>query len=457
MATTREQSEAYSYENRRRATSLIRGTDEAMHDPRRRLNRALAGGLAIGVLIAAGFGVVGWLGGGRGPGLPDSGAVVASGSGDRYVMSDGVAHPALNLASALLVGGGTVTTVKPSALEEVPRGLPVGIPFAPDALPAAEALTEEEWTVCAVPPSAEGVAPRVAAYVGIRLSPAESADVVVQDPSGASWLVSGGQRFLMPDSARTMLGLQRAAAVRLPTEVLATVPEGPALSIPSAVDGAGAVPAFRLPGEVKVGDLVHTDGVNPQHYLVHRDGLASITPLVHRLMSAHATADHLLPAGVAATAPQVGAGPGEALWPDAVPEVVELSRNQPMCVSTPPGSTPGDTPWRVVVHTPARMPEPAKAVSAADGAALGLLSAIHVPPGSGAVVRASTAAGTAGTHTLITDAGLAYPFSSPEAVRRLRYDPATAPSVPKPFVDLLPAGPVLDPAAAALEHRGEGR
>ena len=65
MASTREQAEAYAYENRRRTTSLIRGADEARLDPRRRLNRALSGGVAIGILIMAGFGIAGWLGGMR--------------------------------------------------------------------------------------------------------------------------------------------------------------------------------------------------------------------------------------------------------------------------------------------------------------------------------------------------------------------------------------------------------
>ena len=106
MASTKEQAEAYNYEGRRQATSLMTGRDEARTDPRRRINRVTVGGVLIGILVMAGFGIAGFLGAGRGPALPESGAVLVAGSGDRYVIVDGRLHPALNLASALLVGGG---------------------------------------------------------------------------------------------------------------------------------------------------------------------------------------------------------------------------------------------------------------------------------------------------------------------------------------------------------------
>lgn len=60
MVTTRDQVEAYTYESRRQVTSLMLGADEAVTDPRRRLNRSTIGGTVIAVLLIAGF-----LGGGR--------------------------------------------------------------------------------------------------------------------------------------------------------------------------------------------------------------------------------------------------------------------------------------------------------------------------------------------------------------------------------------------------------
>ena len=48
MATTKEQAEAYGYEGRRQATTLVTGQDEARTDPRRRINRVTAAGVLIG-------------------------------------------------------------------------------------------------------------------------------------------------------------------------------------------------------------------------------------------------------------------------------------------------------------------------------------------------------------------------------------------------------------------------
>ena len=81
MPTTKEQAEAYNYEGRRQATSLMTGHDEARNDPRRRINRVTVGGVLIAILLMAGFGLAGFLGAGRGPALPQSGAVLVAGSG----------------------------------------------------------------------------------------------------------------------------------------------------------------------------------------------------------------------------------------------------------------------------------------------------------------------------------------------------------------------------------------
>jgi hypothetical protein len=69
-------------------------------------------------------------------------------------------------------------------------------------------------------------------------------------------------------------------------------------------------------------------------------------------------------------------------------------------------------------------------------------------------VRGTTAAGADGGYHLISDAGLRFPFSSADALARLQYQESQAKPVPMSFVTLLPAGPVLDPKAAAVEHAG---
>ncbi|PCG81338.1 type VII secretion protein EccB [Streptomyces sp. WZ.A104] len=466
MATTRELAEAHAYENKRQATGLFRGADEALRDPRRRLNRSLAGGVAVGILIMAGFGIAGWLGGGRGPSLPQNGAVVVSGSGDRYVVSEGTVHPALNLTSALLVGGGKVTEVRRAALDKAPRGLPVGIPAAPDALPERGDLAKDPWTVCTVPATdTEGEA-RTHVYVSVAqaapardLSAARSATVLVEAPGGGLWLLAEGRRYRLSEGVAATLGLQRTARVPLPDALLATVPEAPAIILPKTANG-GATTA-RLPVDAAVGDVVHSDldGVNPQFYTVRTDGLVAVSELVYALLRATDVTEHTLTPVQAVKAPRsTAAAPGDPAWPERLPKADRLDRGRPLCVSTPAGSAPGNAAWEAVVHLPATLPEPKglAAVSPADGTGLGAVSGVYVRPGRGAVVRSTASAGAGGTYTLVTDAGTAYPFATAEAVERLRFTPDEAPALPAPFVDLLPRGPVLDPRAAAVEHRGEG-
>jgi ESX secretion system ATPase EccB len=288
MATTREQADVYTYANRRMSTSLLRGTDEARLDQRRRVNRSLGGGVAVGILIMAGFGIAGWLGGGNGPDLPTSGAVVVGDSGDPYVIVDGVAHRALNLASALLVAGGELTEVRQSPLDEARRGLPVGIQGAPDALSDADDLVDEDWTLCKAlgvrRPSDPDRALRLRA--GLR----RGREIRVRGNGGGAGrgrpavAADGGLAF------RDGAGHQRHAGPADGTGAAAPGDHrhrsrGPEIEIPEP--GSGDEPDVELPFEARVGDVVQTGdgGTGRQHFVVCPDGLVPVSPLVHILLA----------------------------------------------------------------------------------------------------------------------------------------------------------------------------
>jgi type VII secretion protein EccB len=454
MATTREQVAAYDYESRRRVTSLVLGADEAGRDPRRRLNRTLFGSAIIGVLVMAGFGIAGLLGGGRGPALPESGAVLVKGSGDRYVVVDGVLHPALNLSSALLVGGGTLTEVRASALDGKPRGLPVGIANAPDNLP--DRLTTGAWTVCVLPSDSQVVLPQVEVLIGLAAPTAGvlgNYGAVVASQGQASWLISQGRRYRLTGNTRTALGLQRTRQLEIPGQVLDTVPEGPEIAIPQVPRGER--PGVPLPVQAVVGDLVRSDVTGqPEYFLVRADGLTPISGLTYQLLAAGG--GRTVDAGTAnvASAPQsTQVSPGPAGWPDRVPTAVDPQRGQPLCVSTVPGRPAGDAPWSATVSLPAAMPDQ-PSVATKTGDLPGVATSVAIEPGTGALVLATTSAGEDGGYTLVTESGQRFPIASPDAVARLHLNPAAASHLPLPFVALLPAGPTLDPDAAAQEFPG---
>src|ERR1700754_1703294 len=327
MATTREQAEAYNYEGRRQATSLMTGEDEARSDPRRRINRVTAAGVLVGVLVMAGFGIAGFLGAGRGPGLPESGAVLLSGTGDRYVVIEGRLHPALNLASALLVGGGSTTQVRASRLDSLPRGLPVGIPDAPAALPQPQRLTDAPWTVCAVPSGAPTLPPDVTVEIGIpepTVGRIESGTAVVAvSGDGTPWLLHDGRRYRLVDNAPVLLGLQAAVPVRLPDPLLDLLPEAAPIALPALPD-RGA-PVEGVPSEWVAGDLLRVvaGGALRQSFAVLGDGLSPVSDLTAALLIAsgghEVTAS---PAAVSAARQSSAPRPGRRDWPEMVPRVV---------------------------------------------------------------------------------------------------------------------------------------
>jgi type VII secretion protein EccB len=457
MATTRDHVAAYDYESRRRVTSLVLGADEAGRDPHRRLNRTGFGSLILAVLVLAGFGIAGLLGGGRGPALPDSGAVLVKGTGDRYVVVDGVVHPALNLSSALLVGGGTLTEVRASTLDGKPRGLPVGIPQAPDGL--SRRLATGPWTVCVLPSDSRVVPPQIEVLIGLPTPTAAvltgNAAVIAVD-GGASWLVTLGRRYRLTGNTATVLNPQGARSVPVPGRVLDTLPEGPEIAIPAVA--SGGPPSVALPVRANVGDVIQTQvgGQPPTYYLVRPDGLTRITPLTARLLlaahSALVTAD---PAAGNAP-PSRYPSPDQPGWPKEVPSPLDPARGQPLCLSSTPGAPPGDAPWRVTASLPPALPslDGIRPVATNAGGSPGTATSVAITPGTAALVLATTTAGADGGYNLITESGQRFPITSADAVARLQFAPASASRLPLPFVALLPSGPALDPQAAAREYTG---
>jgi type VII secretion protein EccB len=269
--------------------------------------------------------------------------VPVAGSGDRYVIVDGRLHPALNLASALLVGGGELTEVRPDVLDALPRGLPVGIPEAPDALPRPERLTTADWSVCTVPAAAPTLPPQVTLRVGVA-EPTEGVltaalAMLVGADDGALWLLDQGVRHRLDGPTPVLLDVQRTAPVRLPPAVLDTVPAGSVVGVP-VVDGVGEPAAGTA---WLVGDVVRVGETLRGAYVVQRGGLSPVSEFTATLLvNASAPVRQAMSAqvGTASGAPAVGA----ADWPDVPPTQVGPQFSLPVCFSTTPARRRMDAP-----------------------------------------------------------------------------------------------------------------
>jgi Type VII secretion system ESX-1, transport TM domain B len=113
-------------------------------------------------------------------------------------------------------------------------------------------------------------------------------------------------------------------------------------------------------------------------------------------------------------------------------------------------ATAGGPPRLAVVSPAPTAPGERRSVrTATDGAAPA--DWIAVPAGRGVVVEALAGPNSpSGALALVTDVGLRYPVPSRDVLATLGYARATPQRLPAALVALLPSGPALDPAAAAL-------
>jgi type VII secretion protein EccB len=455
MATRREQLQAYRFVTRRIVSAMLSGDPESSDRPMRRLGLAVFGSVMVGTIVFAGIGVYGLLRPGGSSSWKTSGSlVVERETGARFVYTKGTLSPVINYASARLLLGSPdaqPTTVSAASLAGVPRGKPVGIPGAPDSLPAANRLVGMPWSVCSSPQFANSTSLATEVMVGRGLpggtSLAGQGLVVSQDTAaGAKYLLWHDHRLRIPgDTERATLDLAGAQVTVVSQALLNSVPEGPDLAAPK-IPGAGQDGRTVNGAAHQIGD-VFTDGTN--FYVLVKDGLAAISPVLEKLLTARGAAVTKVPpsalGGLLSTAKVAPDG-----LPDTIPTALSLTGPQPAVCTAYLSSG-------VRVETYQQAPsqfdtEDSTAAGVSPSAQNPVLTAqkVIVPGGRGALVRSEPAPGvTTATTTvyLVTDQGYKFPLqqdSKANAVTALGYASAHPVPVPWSILDLIPTGPTLD-------------
>lgn len=454
MTTRRDQLQSYQFMTQRVISAFVMRETDPQQSPLRRGVGALFGGLMVAVLLAAGVGVYGLLTkvGGDTWRKPGS-VVIEKESGATYVYLDGRLHPTLNYASALLSAGRPgvpVARVSSGTLSDVPRGVPMGIPNAPDSLPAAGRRAGLPWTVCTSrDPGGSGQAATVVT-LAIAAGPVGATGVaddglLVKDAAlGMNYLVWHGRRHLVQNS-RVVVPALFGAVTPAPvgTAWLNALPAGAdlaALPVPDRGKSSRGVPGRRN-GDV----LVAQTGSGPQHYLVLSDGVAPVTA-VQQLILAGQSGRAPIEVSVSAVtsvpkssllprAPERGQPPADP------PKLVAVESGQQICAATRNAADPPELSVAGVLPGADRA-TPTGSVSP-DG--FPLADRIMAPAGRVAVLRTL---GSPGSYTVVTDLGIRYPVPSAAALALLGYPADGALEVPPSLTLLIPTGPVLDPAAA---------
>jgi type VII secretion protein EccB len=293
-------------------------------------------------------------------------------------------------------------------------------------------------------------------YVGTGLGGGQplGADtgLLAQTPDRALYLIWHEHRYPIPDPAvvRAAFGWGGQVPVRVAPAFANALAQGPDLvppAIPGTVGAASRAVPHRRVGTVVV---VATQGGARQYAVVLARGLAPISQVQADLLLSDPGEVTTLGQSRAEPMSQgdfsraaTASLPGASGLPDATPRLAHPSTvDNGVCARF--DGTRG--PARVTVDVP--LPGASDAAPTAGGA---IADRILVPPGRGAlVVAVASSQASGGTVCLLTDLGVRYPVSTVDVLAMLGYGAVAPVRVPAGLVALLPAGRVLDPAAARL-------
>jgi type VII secretion protein EccB len=439
---------------------VMRETDPAQAPLRRGVGAVFAG-IMIAVIVAAGFGVYGiFTGVGSNNWQANGSVVVEKETGATFVYSGGVLHPMLNYASALLASDQPAPQtfrVAEKKLIDLPRGVTLGIPGAPNSLPAAGETLGEPWTLCTtVARDVSGnETSTTTLVVGERLSGGrplgDDGLLATDDQDGTTYLIwhSHYYRIDTPDALMPAMFGAQTAPVAVDIAWLNGLPEGQALaSIP--VTGKGD-PSNAVPGGHSVGDMVYDrTGAGSQYYLILQDGMAPMTQLQEEIQAARTAPPSEVPTNVISQAPKSRLdlsplGDPTTLPPKAAPKLASATSTDSVCaVSSGARRVP-----EVVVGAEVAGAGAGIDTGLRNGTGTALADRVVVPPGRIAVVMAmSSPTATTGSVNLVTDTGRRFAVPTSSVLASLGYGPTVPVEIPASLVTRIPEGPTLDPIAA---------
>ncbi|MEV0083943.1 type VII secretion protein EccB [Saccharopolyspora sp. NPDC050642] len=450
MQTQRDHVHAYQFLMGRMSSALVLGDPASVEVPARRAAVGVYIGLVLALLIAVGFGIYGWLvPGGNNSWRAQGAIVVEKETGTRYVNVDGVLHPTLNYASAKLLqgpnAGAKVTLLSRASLADAPRGAPLGIPNAPQILPAAQDLVGSNWLTC-LPGSAGAVAPG-SPELTLNFDPGAPAAplppdryALVQSPEGTQYVLWGGAKHQVAEpTVPIALGMAAARPVPAPQPWLDALPDGPVLAS-AQIDGSGTSGPSIGGKAYRVGQLFEQRSANGdvQTFVLRREGLAPISRTEFMLL-------------------------------EVAPGTPEPARIDPAAVASAPrsadrsllGRLPDLSGARWQDHGPAAIclrqapvgPRIAsEVVFAGPGAAAG---GVHMRPGTGVVVAAlPIPPGQRVPDRYLITGDSKYLLPDDDSMRALGYAGVPVRPIANDLLATVPSGPALSQAAVGATRKG---
>ncbi|MEV0403558.1 type VII secretion protein EccB [Actinoallomurus sp. NPDC050550] len=457
MQTRRDVYQAHKLMMQRVGLALLQGEPDVSESPMRRLSVAAFSGAMVAVLLAAVFGVMGFISPGGAKGLDQGGMVIIEReTGTKYVYDTNGKRmlPVLNFASAKLALNSSTTqqrVVSRKSLSKFTRGPMIGIPGAPDSLPDPDHLVKKPWSVCVRngTTTAGGTRPVTSLVAGTNVGGnfiGVDQAVVVQ-VSGQPYVIWQNQRMHMtlpPDQASSVTKVQPAEVSRA---WLNTVDPGTDFAAPPVgnrgqdVSGVGSVgQVFKVPSGA--------------YYVLTSDGFAQVSGTQAILLLAEPDTKRLAYHGQAAVARDTDFGtvtskPSsqhllDSRLPQTLPDFVPWDPSEPLC-AVYSDTDKGSTSARLAIG--GSLPN-IQATTADQGTTV---DQVILPPGGAALVGllpGPNQLNSINSWYVVNDAGVCFPLSSKDTADKLGYKVANAAPIPKSVLQLMPTGPTLDPTRA---------
>lgn len=444
MASKSDLLDAQGFSRRRLLTAFVSGAPGGRElEPAKPLRGVVAGiSLSIVVLLIGLFISL------MQKGLPSDWGngklIIDQSTGSRYVTVDDELWPILNIASARLLlepdASAKPIVVSGGLLTGIPVRDTIGIPGAPDTIPAPGKLVNTGWTACVANETGQIDTRILSQPIASQTALDEATVVTFED---RIWVISGGLRMEVPASSADAIlrdvGLGSAPQHVVTTNWLNLFEEGDALA-PLTVGGAGEKLADS---ELRVGDVIFTTTTDASvRYLVLRDGsLAELSPLAFALYQ------H-----------------GSSYSAERTFEV-----DGPAIASMPNTSTPvtsADWPRATFRMMPAQE-APCALTTDNDGTAQSVLASVAdtdelapqtiVEPSMGALVNVAGFGQDEGAVTLLIDStatSYAIPGADESILAKLGYSSSDAGTALAPWLQLFNGGPDLTQAAAGARSDG---
>ncbi|MCO6011608.1 type VII secretion protein EccB [Actinoallomurus purpureus] len=458
MQTRRDLYQAHKLMMQRVGLALLQGEPDVAESPMRRPSVAAFSGAMVAVLIAAVFGVIGFISPSGAKGLDQGGTVIIEReTGTKYVYDTNRKRllPVLNYASAKLAldsGNSAQRVVSRKSLAKFTRGPMIGIPGAPDSLPDPNHLVKKPWSVCVrngttTAGGTRSVTSLVAgSSVGGRLLGAGQA-VVVQ-AGGQSYVIWNNQRMHMTLPPAQAGSVTRVQPAPVSQTWLNPLDQGADFVAPPVGNRGGAVPGV----DGSVGQVFKVP--SGAWYVLLSDGFAQITETQGILLLAEPQTKENAYHGQAAVARDTDFGtvtskPStqhvmDARLPQTMPDFVPWDASTPLC-AVYADMDKGSVSARLSIG--GSLPDVDPTISGQGTT----VDQVILPPGGAALVGLLPAANelnAINSWYIVNDAGVCFPLSSKDTAQKLGYNVNNAAPIPKGVQQLMPTGPTLDPTAA---------